>query len=265
MRGPSPPPLPTDRAFPPVVQSLASGLLWIAEVIEEHGKLSKTVGRRAVYVRTPSKMGGRRASSKLTSASLCGPGRCCQAVIALHGLFLLVDKFPVWPILFGIACHGVYLVSPPFSPARVEREERAELTLVPLPFPLSHLLSSIVLPPSPALILPSFMPPHNPTQTQQQNFSKTWPIISLTAPTFLASCGLVLADHFVWFWHFSNKAAEARLNGGGASWGKGRGGPYARPSHAQTMKADGAPTFMDVASFFGKSHRRLGEHVMYGR
>ena len=29
---------------------LASGLLWIAELIEEHSRLAKTVGVRAVYV-----------------------------------------------------------------------------------------------------------------------------------------------------------------------------------------------------------------------
>ena len=167
MRGPSPPPLPTDRAFPPVVQSLASGLLWIAEVIEEHGKLSKTVGRRAVYVRTPSKMGGRRASSKLTSASLCGPGRCCQAVIALHGLFLLVDKFPVWPILFGIACHGVYLVSPPFSPARVEREDESRAhpgppSLSSLPPPLVYCSAPLARSDSP-IIHAAPQPDSNPT------------------------------------------------------------------------------------------------------
>lgn len=33
----------------------ASGLLWIAEVIEEHSRLAKTVGRRSIYVSWPTK------------------------------------------------------------------------------------------------------------------------------------------------------------------------------------------------------------------
>ena len=33
---------------------LASGLLWISELIEEHSKLAKTVGIRAIYVSTPN-------------------------------------------------------------------------------------------------------------------------------------------------------------------------------------------------------------------
>lgn len=32
----------------------ASGLLWIAEVIEEHTKLAKKIGRRSIYVCPPS-------------------------------------------------------------------------------------------------------------------------------------------------------------------------------------------------------------------
>ncbi|KAL7413159.1 transmembrane adaptor Erv26-domain-containing protein [Mrakia frigida] len=144
-------------AFLFVTLSLASGLLWIAEVIEEHSKLAKVVGRRAIY-----------------------------AIIALHVAFFALDKFPILPIAFSIFCHVVYL----------------------------------------------------------QNFSKTWPLISLTSPSFLASCVLVLADHFVWFFHFSAKANEARSKRPSA------GSPYSRPSYAHTLN-NAPPAFMDVASFFG--------------
>ena len=142
----------------------------------------------------------------------------------MHLAFLVVDRFPIWPIVFSIVCHLVYLVSrlllssPRVSSPRVG-PARAHSSSCP----------SVV-----------FLP--------QQNFSKTWPVISLTAPTFLASCVLVLADHFVWFWHFSTKAAEARAHRRPVG-----GSPYTRPSHAQTMKGDAAPAFMDVASFFGQS------------
>lgn len=43
-----------------------------------------------------------------------------------------------------------------------------------------------------------------------QNFSNSWPFISLTSISFLASCLLVVADHFVWFFYFARLTAEAR-------------------------------------------------------
>lgn len=43
-----------------------------------------------------------------------------------------------------------------------------------------------------------------------QNFSNTWPLISLTSLTFMASCVLMITDHFLWFFHFSRVTEEAR-------------------------------------------------------
>ena len=43
-----------------------------------------------------------------------------------------------------------------------------------------------------------------------QNFSESWPLISLLSPTFLLSCLLVIADHFLWFFHFANQAQASR-------------------------------------------------------
>lgn len=43
---------PAQRVRAPLhFSSSASGLLWIAEVIEEHTKLAKKIGRRSIYVR----------------------------------------------------------------------------------------------------------------------------------------------------------------------------------------------------------------------
>jgi hypothetical protein len=45
-----------DLLIPPLctcTYSLASGLLWVAEVIEEHSKLAKKVGRNAIFVSSP--------------------------------------------------------------------------------------------------------------------------------------------------------------------------------------------------------------------
>jgi len=66
-----------------------------------------------------------------------------------------------------------------------------------------------------------------------QNFSSTWPLISLTSPTFLASCALVIADHFIWFFYFARITGEAR--------------------HLKAYRGinSHAPGFTEIASFFG--------------
>ena len=43
-----------------------------------------------------------------------------------------------------------------------------------------------------------------------QNFSSSWPLISLTSPSFLASCVLVVADHFIWFFYFARITSGTR-------------------------------------------------------
>ncbi|KAJ9112190.1 hypothetical protein QFC20_002371 [Naganishia adeliensis] len=134
-----------------VTLSLASGLLWLAELIEEHSKTAKTIGVRAIY-----------------------------AIIVLHILLYLIDGLPLLLVLFSIAAHLVYL----------------------------------------------------------QNFTSTWPFISLTSARFLGSCCMVVADHFLWFFYFAEKAQEAkRYNSSSRRFRQAVGG-----------KA--GPTFMDVAAFF---------------
>jgi len=66
-----------------------------------------------------------------------------------------------------------------------------------------------------------------------QNFSNTWPFISLTSLSFLASCVLVVADHFVWFFYFARVTAEAR--------------------HLRSYRGvqGRVPGFTEIASFFG--------------
>lgn len=66
-----------------------------------------------------------------------------------------------------------------------------------------------------------------------QNFSHTWPLISLTSPSFLASCVLVIADHFIWFFHFARITNEAR---------------HLRTYRGLTVDV---PNFTEIASFFG--------------
>ncbi|KAF8812290.1 DUF396-domain-containing protein [Phlegmacium glaucopus] len=133
-------------AFAFMTLSLASGLLYASELIEEHSRLAKTLGQRSVYI-----------------------------IILLHGLFCFTDRLPLLQTLFSIVCHIVYL----------------------------------------------------------QNFSNTWPLISLTSVTFLASCVLVIADHFAWFFYFARVTNDAH--------------------HLRTYRGIAADThsFTEIASFFG--------------
>jgi len=133
-------------AFLFVTLAIASGLLWISELIEEHSRLAKSYGTTGIYV-----------------------------IIAVHVLLYLLDDLPLWRIAFSIVCHVVYL----------------------------------------------------------QNFSHTWPFISLSSIAFIASCVLVIADHFIWFFYFANVTHEAR-----------------QASRAR-LYAVKAPNFGDMATFFG--------------
>jgi hypothetical protein len=80
-----------------------------------------------------------------------------------------------------------------------------------------------------------------------QNFSSSWPYISLTSLKFLASCVLVVADHFTWFFHFAQRAQEQKKwkgpkyrYGSASATGGSKGSGYAA----------GEETFMDIAAFF---------------
>ncbi|KAF5333271.1 hypothetical protein D9611_002571 [Ephemerocybe angulata] len=133
-------------AFAFVTLSLASGLLYVSELIEEHARLAKTIGQRSIY-----------------------------AVIALHVLLYFTDNLPFLQTGFSILCHLVYL----------------------------------------------------------QNFSDTWPLIELTSIPFVASCLLVISDHFIWFYYFARLTSEAR--------------------RLKTYRAAAphVPGFTEIAAFFG--------------
>ncbi|KIY69756.1 DUF396-domain-containing protein [Cylindrobasidium torrendii FP15055 ss-10] len=131
-----------------VILSLASGLLYISELIEEHAKVAKYYGQKGIYV-----------------------------IIGLQTVLYLTESLPLHLTLFTVGCHLVYL----------------------------------------------------------QNFSSSWPLISLTSPTFIGSCVLVVTDHFLWFFHFTSRTAsyneQARRYG--------------------TRSAGTRLGFKEIASFFG--------------
>ncbi|KDQ08248.1 hypothetical protein BOTBODRAFT_118843 [Botryobasidium botryosum FD-172 SS1] len=139
-------------AFLFVVLSLASGLLWLSEVIEEHSRTAKTFGSRLVY-----------------------------AIISIHVMLYLIDSFPFSYTLFSAFCHLVYLV-----PIR----------------------------------------------------GSSWPFISLTSPAFIGSCVLVISDHFLWFYYFTQRAQDARRRR--PSYGYGH--PFDNNGHMLG--------FMEIATFF---------------
>ncbi|KAK4200037.1 transmembrane adaptor Erv26 [Triangularia verruculosa] len=62
---------------------------------------------------------------------------------------------------------------------------------------------------------------------------RRFPFVKLTDPLFLASCALVLINHYVWFKHFSHHQERAYQN---VSY-------YDHP--------DDIPTFTEIASYFG--------------
>ncbi|GAA5850812.1 hypothetical protein JCM8547_009096 [Rhodosporidiobolus lusitaniae] len=137
-----------------VLLSLASGLLYVAEVIEEHSALAKTCGQYLIY-----------------------------AEVLLYLLLFFVDGLPVHIVVVGILAHLVYL----------------------------------------------------------GNFSRSWPIISLTSLTFIASCLLVLVHHFLSFRHFSARSASSAH--------QNRYTHYNAYNRNHTSARD-EPTFLDIATFF---------------
>ncbi|ORY80687.1 transmembrane adaptor Erv26-domain-containing protein [Leucosporidium creatinivorum] len=145
-------------AFLFVLLSLASGLLYVAEVIEEHAGLAKMVGQRTIY-----------------------------AIILILLVFHFVDGLPLYLTALGIFCHLVYL----------------------------------------------------------QNFSRTWPSISLTSPAFIASCILVIVSHFASFNYFSERTRGS--NYGYNSYNRSGSGRW--NAHASHSGKD--DTFLDVATYFG--------------
>uniref|UniRef100_A0A0L0P091 Protein SVP26 n=1 Tax=Candidozyma auris TaxID=498019 RepID=A0A0L0P091_CANAR len=129
-----------------LVLSIASGLYYISELVEEHTEPTKRLLRRLIY-----------------------------GVTITLALLMIFDGFPKKLTFFSIFTYWVYL----------------------------------------------------------QNLEK-FPYVQLTSPIFLASCVLVVANHFLWYDHFHNPyipSIEERL----------------LPSYTPPR----IPSFVEVCSFFG--------------
>ncbi|SCU86511.1 LANO_0C08240g1_1 [Lachancea nothofagi CBS 11611] len=125
--------------------SIAAGLYYISELVEEHSEPTKRFLNRAIY-----------------------------AIIVLYLLLLVLDSFPFKLSVFSILSYVVYL----------------------------------------------------------QNL-KHFPFISLTSPTFIASCFLVGINHYLWFKHFNDTEVPPQFR-------------Y-DPNYIPRRRA----SFTEVASFFG--------------
>ncbi|BCR97655.1 uncharacterized protein AKAW2_30974S [Aspergillus luchuensis] len=66
---------------------------------------------------------------------------------------------------------------------------------------------------------------------------RRFPIVKLSDPLFILSCGLVGLNHWLWFRHFSQPLPSSR---GASSWRQ----PY-------QVNVEDMPTFTEVASYFG--------------
>lgn len=130
--------------------SIASGLYYLSELVEEHSVFSAKLLKRLIY-----------------------------AVVGVQLLLWLVDGFPWYLVLLGVASHGVYAVN------------------------LRH-----------------------------------FPIVKLSDPFFLASCALVIVNHWLWFRHFSTPTVF-------------RGAPPSSRRDWYSTPAYDQPTFTEIASYFG--------------
>lgn len=129
--------------------SIASGLYYLSELVEEHSVLSAKLLKRLIYV-----------------------------VVAAQILLWLVDGFPWHLTLLGVASHAIYASN------------------------LRH-----------------------------------FPIVKLSDPLFVLSCGLVVLNHWLWFRHFSAPAPYRGVQG--------------RRDHYSPTALYDQPTFTEIASYFG--------------
>ncbi|KIV94486.1 hypothetical protein B0A52_07935 [Exophiala mesophila] len=130
--------------------SIASGLYYLSELVEEHSVFSAKLLKRLVY-----------------------------AVVTVQILLCLVDKFPWHLTLLGVASHAIYATN------------------------LRH-----------------------------------FPIVKLSDPFFLSSCGLVVFNHWMWFRHFSQPVTY-------------RGAPPSSRRDWYSAPVYDQPTFTEIASYFG--------------
>jgi Transmembrane adaptor Erv26 len=75
------------------------------------------------------------------------------------------------------------------------------------------------------------------------NFTPAWPLISLSSLSFIGSCILVLADHFVWFFYFSKRSQEGRY--------VPRRDRHSSDGWILPQEPKPILSFLDIATFFG--------------
>ena len=140
--------------------SIASGLYYLSELVEEHSVQASRVLHRLVY-----------------------------AVAATQLLLAAVDRLPWLPSLLGVVSHAVYARN------------------------LRH-----------------------------------FPIVRLSDPTFIASCVLVILNHWVWFRYFSEPPSYSSYSSYSSSWTGQRSNAF---KDRYSSSYNDQPTFTEIASYFG--------------
>src|SRR6266850_2596001 len=90
----------------------ASGLLWLSELVEEHTKLAKVIGKKCIYVREIDRTCPRNRRTPHVQGALCTDTNdftLPQAIILLHILLAFTDALPAHKIAFSILCHFSHL------------------------------------------------------------------------------------------------------------------------------------------------------------
>jgi len=136
-------------AFSFFTLSVASGLYYLSELVEEHSIFAKRSLERIIY-----------------------------AVLGVHVLLLVVDRQPFWLTVFSFLAHVVYRLN-----------------------------------------------------------LRAFPFIQLQSPIFLASCVLVVVNHYLWFQHFSHPPRPSY--------------DYNYRSQQRPPPVVDFPSFGEISAFFG--------------
>ncbi|MCJ1292082.1 erv26 super protein [Xylographa carneopallida] len=166
--------------------AIASGLYYLSELVEEHTVAAKKLLTRLIY-----------------------------SVIALQGLLVAVDGFPVGLSLLSIGSHAVYLQNLRFFPT---------VRLADPVFVLSCGACSLVL-----------LRPRYPVLRTHLRLSRA---SCLGADGFQCGTVLVLLNHYLWFRHFSSPTSFPPTSSSTTT-------PYHSPPPSSAL-----PSFTEVASYF---------------
>ena len=153
-----------------------------------------------------------------------------QCIIAVHILLMLFDGFPKLLTIFSAASHGVYLAN------------------VTKAFPMGTYAPRLQPPRAPVLMSLQF---------GLRIRSSCCPVVCFLPRSPIETSadlnpGLVIANHFLWFKHFSHpQLASDHPNSAAYRAGGLKGSPYDYSNTADPYFPNRFPTFTEISAFFG--------------